>query len=151
MLAFLQKFNELPEELKSQVSSDNAMKNIAELEKKYGFSLATVVMRVMVREISIVDLAKFFVFENKLDARQSEKLVEELKEKIFFGVANYLGFSFHRPESEKSSALQVDNIDIGRVQLVKQKGKEGKPQPINRLESNSNRNGLEQIVKDIFY
>ncbi len=106
MLSYLQKFNELPEELKRQVSSDGAMENIAELEKKYGFSLATVVMRVMVREISIVDLAKFFVFENKLDARQAEKLVEELKEKVFFGVANYLGFSFHRPESENSSALQ---------------------------------------------
>lgn len=103
MLSYLQKFNELPEELKSQVSSDKAMENIATLEKKYGFSLATVVMRVMVREISILDLAKFFVFENKLDARQAEKLVEELKEKVFFGVASYLGFSLFRTESEDNS------------------------------------------------
>jgi len=109
MLSYLQKFNELPEEIKSQVSSEKAMENISALEKKYGFSLATVVMRVMVREISILDLAKFFVFENKLDMKQSEKLVEELKEKVFFGVANYLGFSFHR---EKNNLNIVNNPDV---------------------------------------
>jgi len=99
MLSYLQKFNELPEELKSQVSSEKAIKNISELEEKYGFSLATIVMRVMVREISILDLAKFFVFENKLDIKKAEELVKELKEKVFFGVANYLGFSLHREEN----------------------------------------------------
>ena len=110
MLPYLQKFNELPEEIKSQVSSEKAMKNIATLEKKYGFSLATVVMRVMVREISILDLAKFFVFENKLDLKQAESLVDELKEKVFFGVANYLGFSLYRAENKNNLGSSINPV-----------------------------------------
>jgi hypothetical protein len=115
MLPYLQKFNELPEELKSQVSSDKAMKNISTLEKKYGFSLATLVMRVMVRDISILDLAKFFVFENKLDAKESEKLVEDLKEKVFFGVASYLGFSLHRPEIKDNLGLSENSVSVNQL------------------------------------
>jgi hypothetical protein len=62
------------------------------MEEKYGISLASAIMRVMVKEVPIVDLPKFFVFEFGLDGRKAEELVEELKEQVFIGVADYLGF-----------------------------------------------------------
>jgi hypothetical protein len=92
MLSYLEKFNKLPQELKDKISSPEAMQAIGEIEKKYKVSLATIVMRLMVKDVSMVDLAKYFVFEHSLDARQAEQLVEELKSKVFLELADYLSF-----------------------------------------------------------
>ena len=91
MLDYLQKYNELETALKEEVSSPAVMAMISEIEKEYNISLAVVVMRVMVKDISIVDLSKFFVFEYNLDGARANELVDKLKEKVFFGVADYLG------------------------------------------------------------
>lgn len=93
MLSYLDKFNNLDPELRDRVSTDAVVAAMEEIENKYGVSLASVVMRVMVKEISIVDLAKYFVFEYGLDGHTADELVEELKEKVFVGVADYLGFA----------------------------------------------------------
>jgi len=92
MLTYLDKFNNLDPELRDRVSTEPVLAAMEEIENKYGVSLASVVMRVMVKEISIVDLAKYFVFENGLDGRDADQLAEELKEKVFLGAADYLGF-----------------------------------------------------------
>jgi hypothetical protein len=92
MLSYLDKFNNLDSKLRDSISSPSTLNVIEEIENKYGVGLASVVMRVMVKEISIVDLNKFFVFEFGLDGRTADELVEELKEKVFLGVADYLGF-----------------------------------------------------------
>ena len=62
------------------------------MEKKHSVNLASVVMRVMVRDIALLDLNKYFVFEYNLDGRHAEQLVQELKTRVFAGVADYLGF-----------------------------------------------------------
>ncbi len=93
MLSYLQKFNNLPKELKEKVSTPEVVETVKELEKKYGISLASVVMKVMTKDISIVDLARYFVFEYHLNPRQAEQLVDELKNRVFFEVADYLGFT----------------------------------------------------------
>lgn len=86
------------------------MAAIKNLEEKYGVSLATVVMRVMVKDISILDLSKYFVFEYGLDARQAEKLVEELKDKVLFRAADYLGIA-----KEESIATVSGKNDDGQL------------------------------------
>jgi phosphoribosylformylglycinamidine (FGAM) synthase PurS component len=100
MLSYLQKFNALDPDLREKISSPQVMSAMQELGKQYGVSLATVVMRVMAKEISILDLSKFFVFEFDMDAKKAEKLVEEMKEKLFADVADYLGFSLDSTEVE---------------------------------------------------
>jgi len=105
MLSYLQKYNDLQNDLKSKVSSSEVMKAISEIEKKYEITLATVIMRVMVREISILDLQKFFVFEYDMDGKKAEDLVEELKQNVFKEVADYLGFSFK--EAIDSETLNI--------------------------------------------
>jgi hypothetical protein len=100
MLEFLQKFNNLPIELREKVSAPAVMQSVGEMEKKYGISLATLIMKVMVKDINISDLEKYFTFEYNLAAEQSKQLAIELKKKIFFDVSEHLGFDKDKIENE---------------------------------------------------
>lgn len=103
MLSYLQKFNDLPAEIKAAVSAPEVIGAINELEKRYNISLATVVMRVMIKDIAILDLAQFFVFEYSFEKKEAENLVEELKEKVFFTLKDYLGIKGEEPEGTAGS------------------------------------------------
>lgn len=93
MLNYLEKFNNIDQVVRDKVSTPQVMGAISELENKYGVSLAAVIMRIMVKDVSILDLPKFFVFEFGIDGKAANTLAEELKEKVFFGVAEYLGIA----------------------------------------------------------
>lgn len=82
MLGYLKKFNNLPASLRQKVSNKEAMATIETLEKKYQIALAALIMKVMVKEIALSDLAKYLAGEN-MAAGQAKQLAEELKEKIF--------------------------------------------------------------------
>jgi len=92
MFDYLQKFKALPQNLRDSVSSPSAMTVIADLEKKYKIDLAAVVMKVMVKTIPLADLTTTFVSDFFLDEISAKKLTAELKERLFFSVANYLGY-----------------------------------------------------------
>ena len=66
-------------------------------------------MRVMVKDVSILDLSKFFVLEYSLEARQAEALTLELKNRVFSGVAEYLGFSL----DEKAPSPDETEVNWG--------------------------------------
>ncbi len=93
MINYLVKFNNLPPVLRDNISSPAVMEAISEIEKKYNINLATVIIKIMVKEILMDDLVKYFVFEDKLGEKQAEELVGELKERVFYSVADYLVFS----------------------------------------------------------
>ena len=80
------------------MSEPSILAAVKELEEKYEISLAAVVMKIMVKDIAILDLAQYFVFEYKLDGQKAERLVEEMKEKVLFVSADYLGFE---PKTKK--------------------------------------------------
>lgn len=105
MLNYLEKFNSLPADIRSKVSDPAVMQAISELEKEYNVGLASVVMRVMIKEIPILDLPKFFVFEFEMEPKKSEELTEAIKEKVFFGVRDYLGII---TEEEISSEKEIE-------------------------------------------
>jgi len=90
MLDYLEKFNKLPKELRQRVTSQEVMRVIEDLEKKYGISLATIIMRVMIKDINLNDLVKYFVFEFSFNETKARELVNQLKKKVFVGVADYL-------------------------------------------------------------
>ena len=101
MFDYLQKFNNLEKDLRDKVSTRTVMTAIDELEKKYGVYLAAVVMKVMIKEIAINSLARYFVSEFNLSGTVAEQLVKELRSKVFFGVNDYLEItpaSLHGPE-----------------------------------------------------
>lgn len=93
MFDYLQKFNTLPANLRDSVSSPAAMDVIAELENKYKIDLASTVMKVMAKIIPLADLSIYFVSDFSLSQETAKKLTAELKERLFFGVANYLGYN----------------------------------------------------------
>ncbi len=90
MFDYLTKFNALPKELREKVSSPAAVAAVDNLEKKYGVSLAATVMKVMVKDIAVGDLAMRLGEEFKLDKARAEQLAAEAKEKIFAPAAEYL-------------------------------------------------------------
>jgi len=91
MFDYLQQFNNLPKNLRDQVSSASAMLLLTELENKYKVDLAMVVMKVMIKNIAISNLVNYFISESGLTRESAQALSSELKEKIFIGVADYLG------------------------------------------------------------
>ncbi|OGF23929.1 hypothetical protein A3H09_03685 [Candidatus Falkowbacteria bacterium RIFCSPLOWO2_12_FULL_45_13] len=89
MLDYLKKFNRLPPELRRKVSNPTAMAAIETLEKKYRLPLAALVMRVLVKEIDLADLASYLKKENLAEVAALE-LARELKDKIFSSLSGYL-------------------------------------------------------------
>jgi len=140
MFDYLQKFNQLDKALRDRVSSPAVMEKINRLEKEYGVSLAAVVMRIMVKEIALIDLAKFFVEEQNLEAKKAEKLSQEMRDGIFSPVKDYLeqrdlplseevmepevkGASFFfTPEDEE----EIRNLSVKIDEKIKQAGPEEK-------------------------
>ena len=73
------------------MSTPLVMASIDELEDRFRVNLATVIMRVMVKEISFTDLKQFFIEEFQLSEPMAEQLQVELAGRIFLKVADYLG------------------------------------------------------------
>ncbi|MFH1254923.1 MAG: hypothetical protein V1667_00380 [bacterium] len=94
MLGYLQKFNNLPDDLKQKVSNSEAMKKIEELEKKYNIPLAALIMKVMVQEVDLENAREYLLKEN-LTEQQAENLAIDLKKDIF---------SFKREKPQAKSA-----------------------------------------------
>ncbi|MFH1427155.1 MAG: hypothetical protein ABIG60_01330 [Patescibacteria group bacterium] len=91
MFDYLEKFNKLPKEIRDKVSSSETISILTELEKKYGLNLAAVVIRVMIKEISLDNLANYFQGgEHNLDFSKASGLTRDLKEQIFSRVSDYL-------------------------------------------------------------
>lgn len=121
MLSYLTKFNELPDELREKISSPEIMQAITDIEKKYDISLATLIMRIMVKEISVLDLEKYFVFEYNLNGEQARAIVDELKEKVLSAAGDYLGLKTENKSEinlnkwveqrkEEAAAIQSSNF-----------------------------------------
>lgn len=91
MFDYLQQFNNLPKDLRDQVSSPSAMAKISELEAKYKVDLAIVVMKLMVKSLKFSDLPAYLTGELLLTPEMAAQLAKELKEKIFASMADYLG------------------------------------------------------------
>jgi hypothetical protein len=93
MFDYLQQFNSLPKDLKDKVSSDSAMSLLSEIESRYRVDLAMVVMKVMIKTLTLKELPLIFASEFGLAPEQADSLTEELKTKIFAPVADYVGIS----------------------------------------------------------
>jgi hypothetical protein len=101
MLSYLTKFNNLPDDLRAKISAPAVMQAIGELEKKFNLTLATLVMKVMVKEISIIDLTKYFIFENNLSQHDAADLTGQLKKSVFGGAADYLGIIAEKEDNSR--------------------------------------------------
>lgn len=107
MFDYLQKYNNLPKEVRDKVSSPEIISVIEILEKKYGFSLAGTIMQIVIKDIKINDLVKYFAENFKLDEEKSRLLAEDLKKKVFKDLVDYLGLK----------KIVSENLNISKPQF----------------------------------
>jgi len=114
MFDYLQKFNNLPADLRARISSTSAMAAISDLENKYKVDLAALVMKIMVKSLAIKDLPAYFVSEDSLSSQAAETLTKELKQKVFMSVADYLGLSVDKRAFDLDSDIKsfIDEAGI---------------------------------------
>ena len=113
MFDYLQQFNNLSKDLRDQVSSSASMLILTDLENKYKIDLAMVVMKVMIKNIAVKSLPSYFMSECGLSREASEELTRELKEKIFIGVAEYLGITSDIRALDLEKDIKVVILEAG--------------------------------------
>ncbi|MCX6794444.1 MAG: hypothetical protein NTY31_00360 [Candidatus Falkowbacteria bacterium] len=113
MFDYLQQFNNLPKNLRDQVSSPRAMALILELEEKYKVDLAIVVMKIMVKSLSFSNLPTYLSGELLLTPDAANQLIRDLKEKLFAPLADYLGLT---------SAIRALDLDKDIGVIIKEAG-----------------------------
>lgn len=103
MFDYLNRFNDLSSDLKSSVSSPEVLKVIEELESEYGVELASLIMRVMVKDVSVEMLPLTLFTEFRLGQEKSESLARKLENKVFSRAGDYLGILplVEKPVAEK--------------------------------------------------
>lgn len=122
MFDYLYKFNSLDDSLKLAVSSPEAIYDIEALEAKYGVSLASIIMRVMTKDVSLEILPLTLSSELQLNQGDSEKLAKELETKIFIKASGYLGLKVEE-EVKKQVTLPESIFDL----------KEEEPKMVDKL------------------
>jgi len=110
MFDYLEQFNNLDPKIKEKVSNPFVVGVLDELEKKYGVDLATVVMMVMIKSVLINDLAIHLSDQFSLSEDKAKELAQDLKEKVFLGVADYLGMDL--------SQLFVTKLEAPKAPVV---------------------------------
>jgi len=83
---YLEEFEKLPENLKKKVS----LKEILELESSYKVDLKDLVMGVMVKEMKLEEIEEYLKRELKVSPEKISKIRDELIEKVFKSVLEYL-------------------------------------------------------------
>ena len=114
MLSYLQKYNNLPQELRDKMSAPEAMAAIEYLEKKYELNLAAVTMKIMIKEIGVNDLAAGLVDEFSINEEKAKQLASDLIEKVLFRATDYLGIkeklAKENQEKEKEQDMQINGL-----------------------------------------
>ncbi len=110
MINYLEKYNNLPKDLRDKISAPHVMEAIRDMEKKYSVNLAGVVMRIVVKELKVNELLNFFVYNIGISAEKAEGVIEELKEKVFSEVSNYLDYINKEEEEELEKKDDLSDV-----------------------------------------
>src|SRR3990167_5440404 len=84
------KFHKLPQELKRAVTTPRAMQQLDTLEKKYHAPLADVIVRLMVKELSLSDAETFFRSSLNMPPERATALSNEMRYTVLSPVLSYL-------------------------------------------------------------
>ena len=117
---YLSQFKNLPRELRQAVSSEEKIKLLEEIEKKYNLKLIKLVVRVMIKDISWPEIEKFCQENFHLLPEKAAELKKDLAEKIFNEVLGYLNKQESRIQQVVSSSGKgieagIENKELGMV------------------------------------
>ncbi len=116
MFDYLRKFNNLSNELKNKVTGPRAMEIIEELERKYEIDLAPLVIKIMIKDIMIVELDKHLSLKFGIPEKKAKSLIEDLKNTLFKDVKDYLCIN-------KEETVFTENHEIKKFVEDKEKKK----------------------------
>ncbi len=141
MFDYLDKFNALSSDLKASVSDPEALKIIEDLEGEYNIELASLIMRVMVKDVSVEMLPLTLFTEFKLGQEKSEKLAKTLENKIFSRAGDYLGIlplvtPTKKPDipANLESVMETEKKDIESSKSISERKEEF---PVAKNKTNS--------------
>lgn len=118
MFDYIQKYNNLPKEVRNKIGTPEIVAEIDELKNKYRINLAGLVMKVMVKEINPDEIKTFLILDEGMDIKNAEELNNELLDKVFKNVYDYLGIKAEKleipknivfPQIEGSNELFLEN------------------------------------------
>lgn len=87
---FLNKFNNLPDQLQQLVSSSEAVAVIEEIERKYDILLAAFVMKIMTKDIPLELIGSHIMKEFSKNASDATNIAKDLIDKVFKPALGYL-------------------------------------------------------------
>jgi len=110
MLQYLEKFKSIPKEVRSKISSSKVTQIVTNLERKYGVKLATLVIRVIIFDVSLGDLKNILIKELKLADDKAGILERELREKVLIVVWDYLEPTSSRIEIKSLPKIKKEKL-----------------------------------------
>ena len=90
MLDYLQKYQQVSKELRDKISSPEVMAAIDKIESEYGIDMATIVIRLMIKDIDYNNLENFLLKECGVEGDKIPQLTAEIKSKVLAGVMDSL-------------------------------------------------------------
>jgi len=130
MFDYLQKYQQIPAEIRAKLDNASVKANIHQLEQQYRVSLFNIVMKVMVRDIPL-DRLSFYLAENEgMNKEQAQKLVADLQANVFSLVQDYLSKPLYEPinidqlvqhnrDISPSASTEPHNINFSETLEVK--------------------------------
>jgi hypothetical protein len=90
MFDYLNKFNSLNSDLKLIVTSPQALEIIEKLEKEFNVNLASLIMKIMIKEVDVKQLPVIISAEFNLDPDRSKLLADKIIKNVLYLAADYL-------------------------------------------------------------
>jgi len=90
MFDYLQKYQQVPADIKTKLDNPAIKSLIHHLEQEYHISLFTIIIKVIVKDIPLSRLSFYLVENEGLDKEQAQKLVADLQANVFILVNDYL-------------------------------------------------------------
>ena len=104
------------------MSAPDSMSALEALEKKYGLNLAAMIMKIMIKDADVNNLSISLADEFNINKNKADLLADDLKEKILFRAADYLGIKIKPNEAKammpKLSIEEESAAEAGNEPLV---------------------------------
>ncbi|NCU44090.1 hypothetical protein EOM71_00215 [Candidatus Falkowbacteria bacterium] len=97
MFDYLQKYQQIPADIRAKLETPLIKATIQQLEKTYRVSLASLLIKIVVKDIPISRLSYYLSENNGLSGEQAQKLTAELQAKVLVVIQSYLAKPLNAP------------------------------------------------------
>ena len=97
MFDYLQKYQQVPADIKTKLDNPAVKNFIHHLEQEYHISLFPIIIKVIVRDIPLSRLSFYLVENEEMNKEQAQKLVADLQANVFILINDYLSKSIVEP------------------------------------------------------